>query len=47
MAKLKIASATIDGEAVIWGPNGVDFDKLHGRARVAGSSSLLRRERRG
>src|SRR5437016_2979750 len=29
MAGLKIASATIDGEAVIWGPEGADFDKLH------------------
>lgn len=32
MARLRIASATIDGEAVIWGPDGADFDKLHGRA---------------
>jgi bifunctional non-homologous end joining protein LigD len=32
MAGLKIASATIDGEAVIWGADGANFDKLHGRA---------------
>jgi bifunctional non-homologous end joining protein LigD len=32
MARLKITSALIDGEAVCWGPDGADFDKLHSRA---------------
>jgi ATP-dependent DNA ligase len=32
MAELKITSAIIDGEAVCWGPDGADFDKLHSRA---------------
>jgi ATP-dependent DNA ligase len=32
MAELKITSALIDGEAVCWGPDGADFDKLHSRA---------------
>jgi bifunctional non-homologous end joining protein LigD len=32
MAELKITSAVIDGEAVCWGPDGADFDKLHSRA---------------
>ena len=31
MAQLNIASATIDGEAVCWGPDGADFDRLHSR----------------
>jgi bifunctional non-homologous end joining protein LigD len=33
MAGLKITSALIDGEAVCWGPNGADFDKLHSRGQ--------------